>query len=82
MLWVLYPEVLTEQNIRSKIHAAIQDLGLAETSRRLQLKPDTLARIACGALVKAGTLALVSQRLEMLEAATPLALSTLPAVMA
>jgi hypothetical protein len=74
--------VLTEQEIRSKTHAAIQDLGLAETSRRLQLKPDTLARVACGALVKKGSLALVSQRLEMLEASTPLALATLPALIA
>lgn len=74
--------MLNEQQIRSKTHAAIQDLGLAETSRRLQLKPDTLARIACGALVKAGSLALVRQRLEMLEAGTPLALSTVPPLVA
>jgi hypothetical protein len=70
--------MLNEQEIRTRTHAAIQSLGLAEVSRRLDIKPDMLARIACGALVKKGSLALVGQALPRLEAAAapPLALSS------
>lgn len=72
--------VLTDQEIRSKVHAAIQALGLPEVSRRLGVKPDTLARLACGSAVKRGTFALVGQALPLLEATrgAPLALCSMP----
>lgn len=70
----------TENEVRSQIHASIQSIGLAETAKRLDLHAEVLARVACGARVRAGTIALAGQRLALLIAATsqPLALSSMP----
>lgn len=70
-----------ENEVRSQIHASIQTIGLAATAKRLDLHAEVVARVACGARVRAGTLALAGQRLGLLVASSPqpMLVSTAPA---
>lgn len=51
---------------RQAIGHAIRTLGVAETSRRLDMSPEATLRLAVGARVHRGTEALAVSRLNML----------------
>ena len=66
--------------IYTRIAKLTAELGPAEAGRRLGIAQNTLARLAAGLPVRAGTLLLAEQRLGLLISSSPLpmAISSLP----
>jgi len=56
------------QTIRSRVAALTAEVGVAEASRRLDVRREVLLRLAAGTQVREGSLLLVAQRLGLLAA--------------
>lgn len=65
------------QVVRTRIAQIQAEFGLAEASRRLNLRREVVLRLASGAPVREGTMLLAAQRLGLLSA-PPLAISSTP----